>query len=103
MKKVRWGDRGAGRSTRGRQGGRGGDRGFGGRLVLGGRQGQQFVAGGLDLALHGGRVERGVLGGQAPPAQGGDGGVGAGADVRGAGPVILLGDLRSVADLGDQL
>ena len=81
----------------------GGDGRLGGRLVLGGGQGEQVGAEGLDLSLDGGGVERGVLGGQVAPAQRRDRGVGQRAGVGRLRSVVLLGDLRAVADFGDQL
>lgn len=80
-----------------------GDGRLGGRLVLGGGRGLQVGAEGLDLSLDGGGVERGVLGGQAAPAKRLDRGVGQRAGVGRLRSVVLLGDLRTVADLGDQL
>ncbi len=44
--------------------GGGADAGFRGGLAFGGGQGEQLVAPRLDLALHGGGVERGVDGAQ---------------------------------------
>jgi hypothetical protein len=79
-----------------------GDGGFGGGLAFAGGQGQEFCAEGLDLALDGRGVEGGMLGLQAMFGWRCDVGVGCGAGVWRLGVVVLLGDLRAVADLGDQ-
>jgi len=84
-------------------GGGGADAGFRGGLAFGGGQGEQLVAQRLDLALHGGGVERGVDGAQPTFGQCHDIGVGGDAGVRGCGGVVGFGDLRTVADLGEEV
>ncbi len=69
----------------------GGDLGFSGVLALCGGQCQELIAQGLDLTLDGGRVERGVLGGQPALGQRVDLGVGTDPDVGGFGGVSAAG------------
>ena len=74
-----------------------------GRGGLGGGQGEQLGGEGLDLSLDGGGIQVGQHVRQDRLVFSGHGFVPVGSPVRGGRPVVLLGDLGAVADLGDQL